>query len=82
VLQRSKDAAAAEAEIERVRSISADRLRRRWQSLFGRPPPSSLTCNLLRRMIAHRIQEEAFGTLDRAALKLLDGLARRWLSQE
>jgi hypothetical protein len=28
-------------------------------------------------MIAHRIQEEAFGTLDRATLKLLDGLARR-----
>jgi hypothetical protein len=28
-------------------------------------------------MIAARIQEEAFGTLDRATLKLLDGLARR-----
>jgi len=28
-------------------------------------------------MIAARVQEEAFGTLDRATLKLLDGLARR-----
>ena len=28
-------------------------------------------------MIADRLQEEAFGTLDRATLKLLDGLARR-----
>ena len=28
-------------------------------------------------MIAARIQEEAFGTLDRATLKFLDGLARR-----
>jgi hypothetical protein len=28
-------------------------------------------------MIAARIQEEAFGTLDRATLKLLDALARR-----
>jgi hypothetical protein len=28
-------------------------------------------------MIANRIQEEAFGTLDRASLKLLDGLAGR-----
>ena len=28
-------------------------------------------------LIANRIQEEAFGTLDRATLKLLDGLARR-----
>jgi hypothetical protein len=49
---------------------------RRWQAEFGRPPPKSLTIDLLRRMIAHRIQEEAFGTLDRATLKLLDGLAR------
>ena len=32
---------------------------------------------LLRRMIANRVQEEAFGTLDRATLKFLDGLARR-----
>jgi hypothetical protein len=28
-------------------------------------------------MIANRIQEEAFGTLDRATLKMLYGLARR-----
>ena len=38
---------------------------------------SSLTADLLRRMIANGLQEEAFGTLDRATLKLLDGLARR-----
>jgi len=28
-------------------------------------------------MIANRVQEQAFGTLDRATLKLLDGLVRR-----
>jgi hypothetical protein len=33
--------------------------------------------DLLRRMIAARIQEEALGTLDRATLKFLDGIARR-----
>jgi hypothetical protein len=60
-----------------VRSLSGDALRRRWQSEFGRPLPRSLTADLLRRMIANRLQEEAFGTLDRATLKLLDGLARR-----
>ena len=37
----------------------------------------NLTIDLLRRMIANSIQEEVFGTLDRATLKLLDGLARR-----
>ena len=77
MLQRLVDAAAVEAEIERVRSLSGAALRRRWQAEFGRPLPRSPTVELLRRMIANRIQEEAFGTLDRATLKLLDGLARR-----
>jgi hypothetical protein len=77
MLQRLVDAAAVEAEIERVRSLSGAALRRRWQSEFGCPLPRSLSVELLRRMIANWIQEEAFGTLDRATLKLLDGLARR-----
>jgi hypothetical protein len=76
MLQRFVDAAAVEAEIERVRSLSGAALLRRWQAEFGRAP-KSLPGELLRRMIANRIQEEAFGTLDRATLKLLDGLARR-----
>src|SRR6202163_1919983 len=77
MLQRFVDPAAVAAEIERVRSLSGDALRRRWQSAFGRSPAEHLTPDLLRRMIANRIQEEAFGTLDRATLKFLDGLARR-----
>jgi hypothetical protein len=77
MLQRFVEAASVEAEIARVRSLSGDALRRRWQSVFGRAPPDSLTPDLLRRMIAARVQEEAFGTLDGATLKLLDGLARR-----
>jgi hypothetical protein len=55
----------------RVRSLSGAALRRRWQAEFGRPG------ELLRRMIANKIQEEAFSTLDRATLKLLESLARR-----
>jgi len=77
MLQRLVEAAAVEAEIARVRSLSGATLRRRWQAEFGRPPPKSLTADLLRRMIANRVQEQAFGTLDRATLKLLDGLVRR-----
>src|ERR1700686_445483 len=77
MLQRFIDPAAVAAEIERVRSLSGHALRRRWQSAFGRSPPEHLTADLLRRMIANRVQEEAFGTLDGATLKLLDGLARR-----
>jgi hypothetical protein len=77
MLLRFVDAGAVAAEIARVRLLSGGALRRRWQAVFGRPPPEHLTADLLRRMIANRVQEEAFGTLDRATLKLLDGLARR-----
>jgi Protein of unknown function (DUF2924) len=77
MLQRFVDPAAVAAEIDRVRSLSGHALRRRWQAVFGFPPPEHLTADLLRRMVANRLQEEAFGTFDRATLKLLDALARR-----
>ena len=45
--------------------------------MFGRAAPEHFPADLLRRMIANRLQEEAFGTLDRDTLKVLDGLAGR-----
>ena len=77
MLQRFVDPAAVAAEIERVRSLSGHSLRRRWQAVFGRAAPEQMTADLLRRMIANRLQEEAIGTLDRDTLKVLDGLAGR-----
>jgi hypothetical protein len=81
MLQRCVDPAAVAAEIARVRSLSGGALRRRWQAVFGRPAPEDLTTDLLRRMIANRLQEEAFCTLDRNTLKLLDSLAGRGSSR-
>jgi hypothetical protein len=60
MLARFADAAAVEAEIERVRALSGVSLRRGWQAVFGRVPPACLTPDLLRRTIAYRLQEEAF----------------------
>ena len=48
MLQRFVDPAAVAAEIARVRSLSGGALRRRWQAVFGRPPPEHLTADLLR----------------------------------
>jgi hypothetical protein len=72
----STDREALEAEIDRIRSLGLAALRPRWHSMFGAVPPSALTKDLIARMIAYRIQEEAFGGLDRATIKLLDGLSR------
>jgi hypothetical protein len=44
--------------------------------IFGRTPPADLSKDLLGRMIAWRLQERAFGGLDRESLTFLDSLAR------
>ena len=66
----------------RPRSSACGRYRAPRCGGAGKPNSGALrprACpeTLSRRMIANRIQEQAFGTLDRATLKLLDGLARR-----
>lgn len=74
--QRTVDPAAIEAEVDRIRSLGIDALRTRWRMTFGAVPPPGLTKDIMSRMIAYRIQEEAFGGLDRELVKLLDRLAR------
>ena len=74
--QWSTDLPAIEAEIERIRSLGLDALRTRWRSISGATPPAAFTRDLSARMVAYRIQEEAFGGLDRASIRLLDALAR------
>ncbi len=74
--QRTVDPAAIEAEVDQIRSLGIDALRKRWRLMFGAPPPPGLPKDIIARMIAYRIQEEAFGGLDRKTVKLLDRLAR------
>jgi len=74
--QRTIDPAAIEAEVDQIRSLGIDALRNRWRLMFEADPPPGLTKDIMGRMIAYRIQEEAFGGLDRETTKLLDRLAR------
>jgi hypothetical protein len=76
MLQRSVDPAAIEAEVNHIRSLGIDALRKRWRLMFEKTPPAGLTKDIMARMIAYRIQEEAFGGPDRETIKLLDRLAR------
>ena len=80
--QRTDDTAAIEAEVDQIRSLGIDALRKRWRLMFGAVPPKGLTKDILGRMIAYRIQEEAFGGLDRETIKLLDRLANGEKSNE
>jgi hypothetical protein len=57
--QRWTDPAAIEAEIAHIRSLALDALRRRWRVIYGRTPPTALSKDLLGRMIAWHMQEQA-----------------------
>jgi hypothetical protein len=72
--QRWTDPGAIEAEIARIPSLALDALRRRWRVIFGRTPPAGLSKGLLGRTC--RLQEQAFGGLDRESLTFLEGLTR------
>jgi Protein of unknown function (DUF2924) len=69
-------AAAIEAEVNQIQALSIDELRKRWCAMFGTTPPRALSKDIIARMISYRIQEEAFGGLDRETIKLLNRLAR------
>jgi Protein of unknown function (DUF2924) len=71
-----REPAAIAAEIDRIRSLPLDALRRQWRLVFGRVSPAGLSKDLLGRMIAARLQERAFGGLDRDSLRFLESLAR------
>ena len=63
-----------EAELERLHSMPIVELRALWRSKFKSDPPKAFGPDLLRRSIAYKIQEDAYGGLDRATARLLKGL--------
>jgi hypothetical protein len=73
--RRWREPAAIAAQIDRICSLRLDALRRQ-RLVFGRVPPAGLSKDLLGRMIAARLQERAFGGLDRDSLRFLQSLAR------
>jgi hypothetical protein len=65
-----------EAELERLPKTPIAALRSRYRELFRTEPPKAFGPDLLRRSIAHRIQERAYGGLSRDHQRLLDQLVR------
>jgi hypothetical protein len=76
--QRTVDAAAIEAEVERLRSMPIVELRALWRAKLRSEPPKAFGPDLLRHSIAYKIQEEAYGGLDRATTRLLKQLIEQF----
>jgi Protein of unknown function (DUF2924) len=68
--------ASLEAELDRIRALGLDELRALWRGMTRRNPPKALSRDLLARMLAYRIQEQALGKLSHETRRLLDRLAR------
>ena len=69
-------AADQELELERLPKMPIAELRSRYRELFRTEPPKAFGPDLLRRSIAHRIQERAYGGLSREHQRLLDQLVK------
>lgn len=64
------------SELERLPTTPIAQLRIRYRESFRAEPPPAFGPDLLRRSIAQRIQEKAYGTLPSAAQRLLDQLIK------
>ena len=72
---------AVEAELDRLPATPIADLRKRYRELFRTEPPKAFGPDLLRRSIAHRIQEKAYGGLSVSTRRLLDQLVRAALAK-
>jgi len=60
-------------QIEGLRRMSREQLKKRWRELYRAAPPVALTPDLLARGLAWRLQEEARGGLSLEARHMLGG---------
>jgi hypothetical protein len=65
-----------EAELDWLPTRSIADLRKRYRELFRTEPPKAFGPDLLRRSIAQRIQEKAYGGFSASTRRLLDQLVR------
>lgn len=72
---------AVEAELGRLPTTPIADLRKRYRELFRTEPPTARGPDLLRRSMAHRIQEKAYGGLSAPTRRLLDQLVKAALAK-
>jgi hypothetical protein len=72
---------AIEAELDRLTVTPIAHLRSRYRELFRTDPPKAFGPDLLRRSIAHRIQEKAYGGLSRSTQRLLGQMMKAFAAK-
>jgi len=62
--------------LDRLLTLTSTQLRQEWQRLYRTNPPRRLSRDLLRRVVAYKVQEQAYGGLSQAVRRRLQTLAR------
>ena len=68
--------ASADAEITRLEDLGLRELREHWLYRFGENPPACKSTGIVRRLLASRLQEQAFGGLPPETRQKLKKLAQ------
>ena len=72
---------AVEDELDRLPVMPIAQLRIRYCEVFRTDPPKAFGPDLIRRSIAHRIQEKAYGGLSRSTQRLLDQMMKTYAAK-
>jgi hypothetical protein len=72
---------AVEEDLDRLAVMPIAQLRVRYREVFRTDPPKAFGPDLLRRSIAQRVQEDAYGGLSRCVQRLLDQLVKAYIAQ-
>jgi Protein of unknown function (DUF2924) len=72
---------AVEEKLDRLATMPVAALRVRYREVFRTEPPKAFGPDLLRRSIAHRIQEKAYGSLSRSSQRLLDQIMKTYAAK-
>ena len=65
-----------EKQLEQLRQLKPEELRKRWQAVFGSNPPPKIRSSLMIQALARRMQEKAFGGLKPSTQRLLQKVAQ------
>jgi hypothetical protein len=72
---------AVEEDLDRLAVMPIAQLRVRYREVFRTDPPKAFGPDLLRRSIAHRFQEKAYGGLSRSTQRLLDQMMKAYVAK-
>jgi hypothetical protein len=72
---------ALEAELDRLAVMPIAQLRLRYREVFRADPPKAFGPDLLRRSVAHRIQEKAYGCLPARSQRLLNEMIKAFAAK-